>query len=119
MRFGPGNVEELLSAPPALWRRLPRLRPHYDRWRLARSSPAMRATAGRAGLDLLREVGEVELAVLAEWFGVPVAVDRPAGLTREVAADLDDLEAGLCGVAGYSGLALSRDGGRVAATFWR
>lgn len=115
------TAEELLFYDTGAQSRLPaHFFNHFEQWRLSKRIPFLRDLGKQAVLDLLNELGEDEVAILEDYFGDKITVEK---LNYQVAvhveAPIDSACGELCETAGFDRVSAFRNGDKLHLTFWR
>jgi hypothetical protein len=117
------NIEELVFRDPEVQRRLPKdLFNYFEQWRIGQRMPMLRQLAKSALLDLLDKLNDQHIAVLEDYFGERVIVEKMIFQTvRTLKVPLEETE--ICEelnkVLGDYHYSMWRDGTHLYVCFWR
>jgi single-stranded DNA-specific DHH superfamily exonuclease len=117
------NIEELIFRDSEIQKRLPKdLFNYFEQWRAGQRIPMLRQLAKSAVLDLLNKLNDAHVAILEEYFGERVIVERVIFNTvRNLTVPLDEVE--ICEelnkVLGNYHYSMWRDATHLYVCFWR
>ena len=117
------TVEELIFHDRSIQNRLP---PHmfslFEQWRLAQRVPFLRDIGKQALLDFLNGLEDEDIAVLEEYFGEKIFVERlNYSITTNVRIPLNEstLCRELCEIEGFNYFSTWRDEDFLYVSCWR
>jgi hypothetical protein len=111
------NVEELVFYDQKVHLLIPDLGPLIQQWQLTQRVPGFNYLRRKSVLDLLNSLTEQHLAVLEQYFGEPVRVER---LDYLVVKNMEGpLDMDLSDVEGFKHLVVSRDEDRLYLSLWK
>lgn len=117
------NVEELVFYDKELQQRLPmHMFSLFEQWRLAQRVPFLREMGKQAMFDFLNGLDEDHLAILEEYFGEKIIVEKlNYNIAQNFRIPLNDttLCRELCEVEGFNYYSMWRDEDFLYISFWR
>lgn len=117
------NVEELVFYDTEAQRLLPQhMFSIFEQWRMAKRIPFLREMGKHAILDFLNTLGDDDVAVLEEYFGEKIVVEKlnySVAMNLKVPLSEARVCEALCGVEGFNYFTTWRDDEYLYISLWR
>lgn len=92
----------------------------FAKWKLSKSSSALRSIGQKAILDFLNTIDGKNLIALEKYFGTAITVDRlNYNIVENKEFNIDNLEENINKLNIFSNFTMFRDNNKILISFWR
>lgn len=116
------NVEELVFFDTTVQQLMPDHFSIFEQWRLGKRISYLRDVGKQAVLDLLNALDDEDVAVLEEYFGEKIEVEKlnySVATNYRVPLSEPEICEALCGIEGFNYFSTWRDGEHLYVSAWR